>query len=57
MSTQPSSREEQETKQLNEELKPQTAPTPEPSRTLGAKEEEVNREQVDETPDSDSPGG
>jgi hypothetical protein len=45
------------TKPLSEALKPQDAPTPRPSRNLGAKEEQVNREQTSSQPDSDAPGG
>jgi hypothetical protein len=57
MTTQDSSRQESDAERLHEELKPQTAPTPEPSRDLGAKEEEVNRDQVSNLPDTDAPGG
>jgi hypothetical protein len=42
---------------LSEALKPQDAPTPPASRNLGAKEEQVNREQVSTQPGSDAPGG
>ncbi len=57
MSDQPLSIQDQDAEQLHEELKPQIAPTPRPSRDLGAKEEEVDREKVSDTPDTDAPGG
>jgi hypothetical protein len=57
MSDQHLSHQDQADEKLNEQLKPQDAPTPRPSRDLGAKEEEVNREQVSDTPDTDAPGG
>ncbi len=42
---------------LHEELKPKDAPTPKASRGLGAKEEQMNEQQVSSEKDSDSPGG
>ncbi len=42
---------------LREELKPQDAPTPKASRGLGAKEEQMNEQQLSTEKGSDSPGG
>jgi hypothetical protein len=47
----------EQAKTLHEELKPKNAPTPKASRGLGAKEEQMNEQQVSSEKGSDSPGG
>ena len=42
---------------LHEELKPKDAPTPKASRGLGAKEEQMNEQQLSNEKGTDSPGG
>lgn len=42
---------------LHEELKPQNSPIPKASRGLGAKEEQMNKQQTSAEKGSDSPGG
>jgi hypothetical protein len=42
---------------LHEKLQPKDAPTPKASRGLGAKEEQMNKQQSSNEKGSDSPGG
>ena len=47
----------QEAAVLHEELQPKDSPTPKASRGLGAKEEQMNEQQISPEKGSDSPGG
>jgi hypothetical protein len=53
----PSAISSEQAKALHEELKPKDSPTPKASRGLGAKEEQMNEQQVSSEKGSDSPGG